>query len=268
MWDFKPSPKFAPTSSRVVRPEETEKRIRRISPQVPITRVVDLTPLDRIRLPVYSAVTPLGRDLTTHLGKGIDAVSARVGASMEAVERISAEQKPPGPVLEASFEQLSRRPGTTPVDPEELDLPDDSIYAPDRELSWIQGHDLIADQPVWVPADLVLNPPGEGILRDVDTNGLAAGNTLLEAIVHALCEVIERDVQSQLTFTSWFADPEDTRPVSHQLDLETLPAEGRPRCILPAGERQPAPNRRSCGPSPKQSSRVWRGSMVLETPST
>jgi ribosomal protein S12 methylthiotransferase accessory factor len=224
-WNFRPSPKVVP-AGRTVAPEQTEERVRRVMARLPVTRVADLTPLDPIRLPVWSAVTPLARDLTTHMGKGRDAAHARVSALMEAVERVSAETAPPGSTLREMFSRLAGDPRRPAIDPTELDLPADSTYAPDRTFTWIESFDLLAGRPVLLPADLALNPPSEGILSAVDTNGLASGNTRLEAVVHGLCEVVERDVLGQLEFLARFASPADPRPPSHQVDLETLPEPG------------------------------------------
>jgi ribosomal protein S12 methylthiotransferase accessory factor len=58
----------------------------------------------------------------------------------------------------------------------------------------------------------------------VDTNGLASGNTLLEATVHALCEVIERDLISQVEFATLFADAGELRLGVRGISLDTLPA--------------------------------------------
>ncbi len=53
-----------------------------------ITRVADLTQLDRIGIPVYSAVVPDARDsVSVYAGKGITHEAARAGAIMEAAER-------------------------------------------------------------------------------------------------------------------------------------------------------------------------------------
>lgn len=223
-WTFRSSPKIAPGAGRSVPLEQTEARVLRILPRVPVTRLSDLTPLDPLRLPVFTAVTPLARDLTTHMGKGADAAGARVSALMEAVERVSAETAPPGSTLRAGFTELADDPRRPPVDPLTLDLPADTAYAPEREITWIESFDLVAGSSVLLPADLALNPPSEGVLRDVDTNGLASGNTRLEAVVHGLCEVIERDVMSQREFVAQFAAPGDPRPSDAEIDLPTLPA--------------------------------------------
>jgi ribosomal protein S12 methylthiotransferase accessory factor len=223
-WTFRSSPKIAPGVSRSVSLDQTESRARQILPRLPATRLSDLTPLDPIRLPVFTVVTPLARDLTIHMGKGTDAAGARVSALLEAVERVSAETAPPGSTVRARFTELLDDPRRPPVDPVTLDLPDDTAYSPEREITWIESFDLLAGSPVLLPADLALNPPSEGVLRDVDTNGLASGNTRLEAVVHGLCEVIERDVISQREFVAQFGDPGDPKPADRKIDLSTLPA--------------------------------------------
>lgn len=226
-WCFPDTPKLSPIFGRTVPAAETERRIRRVAARIPITRITDLSPLDRLRLPVFAAVTPCARDLTTHLGKGHDATAARVSALMEAVERTSAECAPPGSTLRASYWALAADAPGLAIDPTSLDLPSDSRYAPEHEYTWMRGRDLLAHTDVLLPADLVLNPPGEGILHEVDTNGLAAGNTLLEAVVHGLCEVIERDAQGQIEFHRLFAAPHDAAPLRMEVDPATLPDSAR-----------------------------------------
>src|SRR6185436_478612 len=65
---------------------------------------------------------------------------------------------------------------------------------------WVQGFDLIGERPCWVPLDAVtLNwvaPPERGTELYRSTNGLSSGNHLLEAVVHGICELIERDAES------------------------------------------------------------------------
>jgi ribosomal protein S12 methylthiotransferase accessory factor len=224
-WDFQPSPKLNTLSARTVTPEETELRVRNVTRRLPVTRLADLTPLDYLRLPVYSAVTPLALDLTTHLGKGVDAVSARVSAIMEAIERVSAETFA-GNTHCVSFDSLCG--GTVfPADPTDFDLPADTAYAPARSFTWVEGFDIAGKQPVLLPKDLVCSPASEGILHHVDTNGLASGNTRLEAVVHAICEVIERDAISQHEFRILFGDPGDRRPLSANIDLDSIEGPAR-----------------------------------------
>jgi YcaO-like protein with predicted kinase domain len=220
-WTFRPAPKISELGHRTVPSRETLARARAQARRIPISRLADLTPLDRLRLPVYSATTPLARDLTIHTGKGLDPESAELSAIMEAIERVSAEQVE-RPTLRSSFRRISDKVRSA-IDPRAFDLPDDSRFADDRPFTWIDGWDLVRKETVWLPLDLATSPPAEGILRHVDTNGLAAGNTLLEAIVHALCEVIERDVLGLLLFRSIFGDADDEPVEARSIAPESLP---------------------------------------------
>jgi YcaO-like protein with predicted kinase domain len=101
-------------------------------------------------------------------------------------------------------------------------LPTDSTYRPEGTFTWVYSHELVTDHPAWMVSDLVTSPPGEGILREVDTNGLAAGNTHLEAAVHGLCEVIERDAFSQQEFFIEFGTDRLSQPMQRWINLESL----------------------------------------------
>jgi ribosomal protein S12 methylthiotransferase accessory factor len=74
----------------------------------------------------------------------------------------------------------------------------DSLFHPHFPMLWVEGEDLIQKTPIWLPYELVHAnytlpfPPGSGCFA-ASTNGLASGNHLLEAIVHGICEVVERD---------------------------------------------------------------------------
>ena len=203
---------------------KTYARVRHIARRIPISRVVDLTPLDDLGLPVYSAVTPLAQDLKIHNGKGATREAARVSAMMEAVERVSAERTS-APTVVASHQELERIGPLPPVDPLVFDLPADTAYRPDARFTWVQGRELLAGHDVLIPLDLVITPPVEGILRDVDTNGVAAGNIHLEAVVHAICEIVERDAFSQILFIAAFGDLEDHPRTVVPIERGTLPAQ-------------------------------------------
>lgn len=223
-WNFERALKIHPLSTRTVSHAETERRVEPVLARIPITRLSDLTPLDTIALPVFSATTPLARDLTTHMGKGSDGRAARLSAIMEAIERVSAERAPDETVKDSYLALQARQPGV--VDPARFDLPSDSRYRPDRPVTWIPARELLTDSPAWLPLDLALSPPHGEVLDRVDSNGLASGNSLLEAVTHGLCEVIERDAVSQLEFVASFAESGGAgggRPI----DAATVPDEAR-----------------------------------------
>jgi ribosomal protein S12 methylthiotransferase accessory factor len=180
---------------RTISPEETFRRIQPLLAVLGITRLADITGLDRLGIPTYSAVVPDSPDvLSVYNGKGASRIDARVGAIMEAAERHAGWRLHPD-VLMGSFSSLScARPV---LDPTDLILELHPDYSHDQEIGWVEGVELGSDDPVLVPAQAV------GILFDQrhghpcysfsTTNGLASGNSLEEAICHALCEIIERD---------------------------------------------------------------------------
>lgn len=216
MWKLEPARKLDHAAGRTVTLNETWQRLRPVMVRVPISRVSDLTPLDRIGLPTFSAVTPLAHDLTTHMGKGASREAARISALMEALERVSAEQEGEGNVLRARFETL----GDRAADPENFDLPLTTNWK-SQSIHWVEGWDLLQDRPAYLARDLIISPPAGELLSVIDTNGLASGNTLLEAVTHALCELIERDAVSQMEFRSAFSE---TSPgVFPAMDLNTVP---------------------------------------------
>jgi ribosomal protein S12 methylthiotransferase accessory factor len=185
--------------------------------RVPITRVYDATALDHLGVPVWAAVTPLARDLTVHAGKGTTPQAARISAVMEAIERVSAESVSAERVRRASY--LSMRGREPVVDPACLDLPFQTTYAPDRECSWVKGEDLLGGQAAWLPLDLIISPAHEGVAVGPETNGLAAGNVEVEAILHAAYEVVERDAVAHDRFAQVYGRPARRRMIC----LETLP---------------------------------------------
>jgi thioglycine synthase len=205
--------------------EETYEWMRPKLRKVPITRVYDATPLDFLGVPIWAAVTPLAIDLTVHAGKGLTPQASRLSAIMEATERVCAESVEPNRLVRASYNEMAGGySGVEPISPELFDLPFDSTYDPASQISWIEGFDLIQKRAVYVANDVAITPAREGVCRGVETNGLASGNTHLEAIVHALCEIIERDAKSHDEFCSLFAEQGDSYAMkTRMIDPLTLP---------------------------------------------
>lgn len=222
-------------SGRVGTLDNIQSRVTDILNKIPVTRVTDVSRLDRSDVPVFAAVTPLAKDLTTHMGKGLSHQAARVSATMEAVERISAEQVR-GTVIRSSLSKLKNAHENC-VDPLQFDLPPTTAYRPDQPIDWVEGWDLIRRCAVQVPVDLCISPPREGVLDQVDTNGLASGASYGEAIRHALLEVIERDAISQHEYFDLYGDADHTPPPARRLDNSTVPAKCRDlmQRVLPTG---------------------------------
>jgi ribosomal protein S12 methylthiotransferase accessory factor len=187
---------------RAVPPEETLTRIEPKMPAAGVTRVADITGLDRIGIPVFSSIRPTaeGGAVSVYNGKGTTAAEARVSAMMEAVERYSAEVGTRELLIE-SYSRLSEKA----LNPNELILPDYVKHAEDLPIPWVKGYDLINDEEIHVPANAVFHPFPSCFERvrlfRTNTNGLAGGNELEEAIFHGLAEVIERDAWSLVELT-------------------------------------------------------------------
>ncbi|MCE9578604.1 MAG: YcaO-like family protein [Deltaproteobacteria bacterium] len=180
---------------RMVAPATTLARIRPHLASFGITRCADITGLDCIGIPVYVAVRPQGRILQTSNGKGLTEVDAQVSALMEAIEHWHAEH-PVAPLRRACRAELTaeRRPVLSP-----RGLEGGPIKGRvDRlALDWVEGVELVSGEPAWIPAYVAAYHRDQPFAFSY--NGLASGNHPVEATLHALYEVIERDSLARLS---------------------------------------------------------------------
>jgi ribosomal protein S12 methylthiotransferase accessory factor len=216
---------------RILPAEETFYRVRDEARRLGVTRLADITGLDRIGLPIYSTIAPDTNDvISVYNGKGIRRIDAMVGALMESIERLAA-LKTRLPLIVGSFRELARHHDV--LDPLTLTEAMSVDYSEDRIYSWVEGRDIITGTSVLVPARLAgylwsdLEHPSPFVYSN--TNGLAAGNCRQEAICHALCEVVERDAWTMAELGS-HKMPEVRRSIVHGPDktngpddLEMLP---------------------------------------------
>jgi YcaO-like protein with predicted kinase domain len=182
-------------------PAETLAACLPLASQIGITRLANLTGLDHVGVPVYTAIRPNARSLATSQGKGLDDDSAKASALMESIEAWHAEHIRQPLHWDA---YLAVRSYAAVVDVAGLQRHAGSPLRLDLPLLWIEGYDLVQQRPTWVPYDSVtlnfVHPLGFTPTFLQSSNGLASGNHLLEAIVHGLCEVIERDAETLWRF--------------------------------------------------------------------
>jgi YcaO-like protein with predicted kinase domain len=186
--------RFKRGTHRTIAPEETVARVASKAQQVGVTRLGNVTGLDRIGISVTVAVRPNSRSFSVSQGKGLGLSQALASAMMEAIELFHGEDLTNRTVA-ASFQELSAK--SCAVSPASLcstgvPLPDEA------RIGWIEGYDLLGREACWVPWEVVhtdytlpTSHSGEHFLSG--TNGLAAGNHLVEAISSAICELVERD---------------------------------------------------------------------------
>ena len=194
-------PKYSPeTGIRIIPPEKTLDRVLPILPQIGICDPLDITPLDNIGIPVFAVDRPGASKgaVKNYNGKGATPEQAKASAAMEAMERYSAEQRDTDEIVYGTVQE-AMDVGMT-VDPKDLILPLRTLEVFDTaEIAWVLGYEMLRGSKIWVPACAVFHPyfpDSDFPLFRYHTNGIAAGNTIEEAILHALLELIERDAWS------------------------------------------------------------------------
>ncbi len=182
---------FRAGTHRVVDPATTLARVLPLAPRMGITRVAVLTGLDMLGIPVVAATRPNSRSIAVHQGKGVTLDAAKASAVMEAVETFHAETMAL-PLRLAAHDELPAA-----ADPAALPRAAGSTLG-DSRILWVEARELMGGGNLFVPHELVTAdythpaPAGSGFFQ-ATTNGLASGNHWLEAVLHGLYEVVERD---------------------------------------------------------------------------
>lgn len=180
---------------RLCDPAQTLARVRPHLMDMGITRIANLTGLDKVGLPTVMVTRPNSRSVAVSLGKGLTLEAAQASGVMEAIESWHAERITL-PLRSASFHDLQK--DALVADVARLPSVTGASFDPHQRMSWIEGTDLVTGNSFWLPYEMVdtdyTAPPsgGQGAFPRT-TNGLASGNSLAEASCHAVCELIERD---------------------------------------------------------------------------
>jgi ribosomal protein S12 methylthiotransferase accessory factor len=209
-------PDFTCGTHRLSTPEQTLARLLPLLPTLGITRLADISGLDQdLGVPTYSAIRPGGLVLQTSNGKGLTRTAAKVSALMEAAEFHHAENPDTRRFTRASLREMRRleRFALVPA----RDRADRSFYwSPDAVIDWVEGEELLTGRPVWTPASasFFVQPT----IYQTTTHGLGSGDHMVEATLHALYEILERDAISRLLVGEVLAIRERCR----MLDLATV----------------------------------------------
>lgn len=177
--------------------EQTRARLEPLLAKRGITRVADLTGLDVLGIPVFSAIRPGAATLAASAGKGLDTDSAWISAVMESLEVRAAESFSAHGAVQGRAAELGLAYGVQELNLHPVSLVDDSTV-----LGWTPALNLRTGTQTLVPSAAVglrgwteerWAPP----TFVTTSNGLAAGNDPVEAIVHGLLELVERDALSR-----------------------------------------------------------------------
>jgi ribosomal protein S12 methylthiotransferase accessory factor len=179
----------------------TSQRLESVRALAGVTRVAEITGLDRTGLHVYQATRPdaeiASNTFTVFSGRGGDPQQSRVGAIAEAIERHCGERRhyPPERLVRGAARELRDHRGV--VDLDRFNLPGDVGYMGRKPMEWVPATSLTSGLEHLVPACTVFYPyePPAGCVAPLRyfTTGFGAASMLDEAIAHGLNEVTERD---------------------------------------------------------------------------
>lgn len=201
------------TSIRCAAPEETLAAAKAWARAARIRAVSDITHLDCLGLPVFIGERDGALSDGLTFGKGRVPIESEIGAYMEAIECHFAE--PGMSDIETHWGSAADLGGADAI----LALAPilNHRLAPGERLLLARAHDAESGAEAFLPAELVFYPAPEACapVYGASGNGLASGNSVAEASLHALFELIERDIWSI----------EFVRNASARVVEDSLPAE-------------------------------------------
>ncbi len=197
---------------RIRSPEATWDRIAGLRARVGVTRVADVTGLDTLGIPVYQAVRPEGRALSVSQGKGPTPASARVGALMESLEVWHAERLEDYPSVVMTLLEMEL---SNAIDVARLPRNPWSPAVTSHPLHWHRAHPVGDGRRGWLPRQMLsldFRVP-EGFSPKIfraSSTGVASGNCREEAVLHGLCEAVERHAMALVASGAHAVTPLDT----------------------------------------------------------
>ncbi len=145
----------------------------------------------------------------TTYGRGLSLADARASYAMEMIERASSYTSVqnnqimgltrPCPLFKARFSELQSQ-GQLALNPNTLPL---EIPYNDTAIYWIEAEEAHSKKTVLVPAQCVFlfcNLDEAALFLNAGSTGLASGNTLAEAKLSALTEILERDAEAVMPY--------------------------------------------------------------------
>jgi len=181
------------TSVRTRKIDETVRLIHKHLDSIRVSDVADHTLSQIQSIPVYEAIRKEEYQSDYFcLGKGFGAQQSKASCLMEAAEMHFLEAKEVSSTIKLSDlkkeAQIYRRSWPKPIQKGKWieEGTGDSFVYPSKDLRTKQTIYLLEE-------DIFYRHSNKKTLYGPSTNGLASGNTEQEAIIHGLCELIERD---------------------------------------------------------------------------
>ncbi len=176
------------------------------------------------------------RAIQTSYGRGFTYEQACVSCSMEVAERVSSYasigksgvmgRTADLPVIKGSYAEISKQGEA--LDPSRLRL--EVPYA-DQPLWWMPSEKFDGEKhvPAWLPVQhvfLFCNLDEQNLFSGLNSTGLASGNTVAEARLSGLLEVLERDSDSTIPFDKNRCFTIETTDPEVQKHLDDLKSSG------------------------------------------
>jgi YcaO-like protein with predicted kinase domain len=124
-------------------------------------------------------------------GKGADDDAAMASAVFEAAELAIAERSHLAAFTATRVDLIGA--GRRVIDSKRFLRRGANDVGNDESASWIEGLDLLSGETMVVPEDVVRLVDAPDCRYCQTSDGLGTGSNLLEAAIHGICEVIERD---------------------------------------------------------------------------
>ena len=145
--------KFIKGTYRVKDPVDTydsnEEKLRTAG----ITRITEITHLDRVKIPVFSSIRPTAQSggVSVYAGKGATVEQARASAMMEGFERYSAEKQDIDQE-KISISAYNEIKNDSVLNPRDLLLPKsfENQNIEMQKLEWIEAEEIISESPILV----------------------------------------------------------------------------------------------------------------------
>ncbi|MBF0516262.1 MAG: YcaO-like family protein [Nitrospirae bacterium] len=215
-------------TQRSATPKETYDTIKPYFKEVGLTRLANITGLDRIGIHTVLAIRPNSYYLSVDAGKGFTLEAAEVSAAMECIERYVGEHATIEEI-NLSYKDIGSLYGLIPI--ENLPFINKLMFSENRADRWAIGYDIINKQEVAVPY-VTVSMRGPHDRKDelytfmFGSNGLASGNTFLEAVYMGLLETIERDAITShsvaRTYINYNPPRVDTKTIRFPLVLDLI----------------------------------------------
>jgi len=208
---------------KVISPEKTVKQVKHKFKDInlDILRKTKRTDSGRLGIPVFMSICGIDAIKTTgskrHMGKGATPAQAEASALMELVERYSLFNFINSNYTYCSYKNIKNKAISfkyIAFSVNDVDIKLAKEVFSQIPLSWVPAYNLTERRETFIPIDwfYAIN----------EYNGSAAGNTLEEAIIQGLCEVIERHVCAIISDKKIPTSSIDIQSIKNPVALELI----------------------------------------------